>query len=247
MRQGIREVISKLQAQGVASNNIIGHQQVRELPGQTDCPGPIMPYVEDGSLSPLSGFRLDDGGQDASITEDGHGATEAPPWLGIRFTNPPATQHESVAVWQERMRERGWNIAVDGVYGGQAEVVCRLFQGEYDLDDDGIVGERTWNAAWEEPILPSDIPEWPGIYLAYRAPDPHPGVSRSLPTETVAFSTSVWQNQMAGRGWNIGTVDGDFGEQSENVCRAYQAEKGLRVDGIVGPLTWHSAFNDPIT
>lgn len=35
-----------------------------------------------------------------------------------------------------------------------------------------------------------------------------------------------------------GTVDGIFGTKTLTAVRAYQAEKGLTVDGIVGRNTW---------
>jgi peptidoglycan hydrolase-like protein with peptidoglycan-binding domain len=56
----------------------------------------------------------------------------------------------------------------------------------------------------------------------------------------------VWQAQMSGRGWTI-SVDGEFGPQSENVCRQFQSEKGLSVDGMVGPNTWEATWSAPIT
>ena len=56
----------------------------------------------------------------------------------------------------------------------------------------------------------------------------------------------TWQRQMANRGWSIG-VDGCFGPQSESVCRQFQAEKGLSVDGLVGPNTWAVSWTAPVT
>src|SRR3954453_17713087 len=55
-----------------------------------------------------------------------------------------------------------------------------------------------------------------------------------------------WQQKMKDRGWSIG-VDGCFGPESENVCRQFQAEKGLSVDGDVGPKTWDATWNAPVT
>ena len=55
-----------------------------------------------------------------------------------------------------------------------------------------------------------------------------------------------WQQQMAGRGWSI-TADGLYGDQTAGVARKFQSEKGLRVDGLVGPDTWAAAWTAPIT
>lgn len=145
------------------------------------------------------------------------------------------------------MLARGWNISTDGVYGNQSQLVCRLFQGEHGLEVDGVVGEETWNAAWTEPVIESEVPTWPELYLSNYRANPHPGVEWSYPSEPRSFATSVWQNQMAIRGWNIGEIDGDYGSQSEAVCLAFQEEKDLEVDGIVGPETWAASWEAPIT
>lgn len=55
-----------------------------------------------------------------------------------------------------------------------------------------------------------------------------------------------WQNQMSKRGWRI-AVDGFYGSESEAVARSFQLEKGLEVDGIVGPDTWRASWTLPVT
>ena len=59
---------------------------------------------------------------------------------------------DDVRQWQGRIRERGWNITVDGVYGPRSEYVCRAFQEDKGLDVDGVIGPATWRATWESPI-----------------------------------------------------------------------------------------------
>lgn len=85
------------------------------------------------------------------------------------------------------------------------------------------------------PITPPEAwwPAWPGRFLSY------PPVMRG-------DDVYVWQARMAERGWRI-DVDGAFGPQSSNVARAFQADKGLVVDGIVGPVTWDAAWTAPVT
>jgi N-acetylmuramoyl-L-alanine amidase/Putative peptidoglycan binding domain len=56
----------------------------------------------------------------------------------------------------------------------------------------------------------------------------------------------TWQQQMANRGWRLG-VDGVYGNESKNVCTSFQREKGLGVDGMVGPQTWAASWNAPVT
>jgi murein L,D-transpeptidase YcbB/YkuD len=77
----------------------------------------------------------------------------APPWPGRLLTlTSPRMRGDDVRRWQQRMRDRGWRIDVDGIYGPQSAGIARQFQREKGLQVDGIVGPRTWAAAWTAPI-----------------------------------------------------------------------------------------------
>ena len=226
----IQRLIEYMREWDNAGPEIVGHRDLFS----TECPGRLYEYVQGGHLEP--GSPPDDRPPPGPTPPGGGDGDEAPTWPGVLFTNP--TEHQSVLTWQARMQERGWNIEVDGVYGDHSELVCSQFQEEKGLTVDGIVGEQTWVAAWEEPITPgppdgSPAPAWPGIEFSY-------------PPETVHSSVTTWQNRMLARGWNIG-VDGVYGPQSETVCTDFQEEKGLTADGIVGEQTWAAAWEEPIT
>jgi hypothetical protein len=77
-------------------------------------------------------------------------APSAPPWPGTYLRNP--TRGHGTAQWQQRMRDRGWNIAVDDSYGPASAGICTQFQREKGLEVDGVVGPRTWAAAWTAPV-----------------------------------------------------------------------------------------------
>lgn len=57
-----------------------------------------------------------------------------------------------VRQFQQRLRDRGWKIDVDGLFGPQTEKVVRAFQKDKRLAVDGIVGRNTWKAIWLSPI-----------------------------------------------------------------------------------------------
>jgi peptidoglycan hydrolase-like protein with peptidoglycan-binding domain len=78
---------------------------------------------------------------------------------------------------------------------------------------------------------------------AGKAP-PFPGTN--LVNFTSGHGTRDWQAQMDHRGWHI-AVDDLYGGESEKVCSQFQGEKGLAVDGIVGPETWNASWTAPIT
>lgn len=133
----------------------------------------------------------------------------------------------------------------------------------------GICGHDTITAAFPEdggthrdpgPHFP-----WPS-FLAYVRdaggvppvpPVPYPPVPISeprFPGRTLQLTSPrmsgqdirTWQARMSVRGWVI-AVDGIYGPQSAGVCRRFQMEKHLQVDGLVGPLTWNASWQAPIT
>jgi peptidoglycan hydrolase-like protein with peptidoglycan-binding domain len=55
-----------------------------------------------------------------------------------------------------------------------------------------------------------------------------------------------WQRQMVNRGWKL-TVSGRVDGATETAIKSFQSEKGLKVDGRVGPLTWARAWTSSIT
>lgn len=62
------------------------------------------------------------------------------------------SHRDELRSWQQRMRDRGWTITPDGLYGPDTKRVATGFQKEKGLQVDGLIGVRTWDAAWTEPI-----------------------------------------------------------------------------------------------
>lgn len=80
-------------------------------------------------------------------------------------------------------------------------------------------------------------------------PEPHP----SFPGRTLTYppvmggeDVHTWQAQMSERGWDL-DVDGLYGPESRDVCRAFQGEKDLPVTGAVDRATWNATWEEPVT
>jgi len=58
-----------------------------------------------------------------------------------------------ILVWQNRMVQRRWKtIERTGRFKASDAAVARAFQREKGLDDDGLVGAKTWAATWVAPV-----------------------------------------------------------------------------------------------
>lgn len=134
MLHGIVDAIEYVRANGRAGREIRGHRDGYA----TDCPGePLYAWVRRGAPRP---------------GDDGNPPGGAPPFPGRLLRYPPVMRGEDVRTWQAKMAERGWEIDVDGAYGSQSREVCRAFQRQQGVDDDGIVGPVTWRLTWEAPL-----------------------------------------------------------------------------------------------
>ena len=76
---------------------------------------------------------------------------EHPPWPGHLFQQGDSSH--DIQVWQAQMKHRGWPIEPDGTFGPQTHAVVLQFQEEKGLAADGVIGQKTWEAAWTALVL----------------------------------------------------------------------------------------------
>lgn len=107
-----------------------------------------------------------------------------------------------------------------GTFGPLTEHAAKDFQESSGLTADGIVGALTWQA------LPAD-PNTPFLKRGANGT----AVS-ALQQALKKYSSS------SGAATDPGSVDGDFGAKTESAVRAYQNERGVTADGVVGDQTW---------
>ncbi|MFV2198471.1 N-acetylmuramoyl-L-alanine amidase [Nocardiopsis sp. LOL_012] len=185
----------------------------------TSCPGDVLyPLVQEGVFGrPGNGTPTSSGGSGEYRPENGDG-------LYMLYEYGDAIEPLQGAL----------GVTVDGFFGPDTRAAVRGYQDSHGLEVDGIAGPETLTSLGLDEVEPapdSGVPAWPGVYLK---------------DYTAHGSVRVWQQRMKDRGWRI-RVDGRFGPRSERVCRRFQKEKRLAVDGVVGSRTWSKSWTAPVT
>ena len=104
-----------------------------------------------------------------------------------------------------------------GSFDVTTEQAVKDFQQGAGLTVDGIVGPATWQA------LPAD-PDTPVLSRGASG-----SVVTALQQGLKKYSTPAT---------DPGLVDGDFGPKTKAAVKAYQQDRAVHVDGIVGDQTW---------
>ena len=76
----------------------------------------------------------------------GAGPSQPPAWPGTVLV--ATTTGHGAQAWQQRLRDRGWSIGVDDIYGPRSATICQQFQRQKGLTADGKVGPETWAATF---------------------------------------------------------------------------------------------------
>ncbi|WP_314409220.1 peptidoglycan-binding protein [Streptomyces kroppenstedtii] len=135
-----------------------------------------------------------------------------------------------VATLQSLLNGKGQSLDVDASFGPRTLAAVKAFQSASGLTADGAVGPTTKAALY------ANI----GGGGGNGAPAPVNLNSASCPNEIVQGQRSgcvtELQSLLNHHGADL-AVDGDFGALTDSAVRDFQAEKGLSVDGHVGPNT----------
>jgi hypothetical protein len=96
----------------------------------------------------------------------------------------------------------------------------------------------------------SETPEAPKFPLPkghwFGAPSSNPRNHSGYYWKADSSGIHTAQSRLRDRGWRI-SVDGKFGPDTDKVVRSFQREKNLRVDGLLGLVTWKTLWTAPVT
>jgi peptidoglycan hydrolase-like protein with peptidoglycan-binding domain len=143
---------------------------------------------------------------------------------------PPATIHkrpgvvsEDVRRVQKRLHDVGFDVVVDGDFGDQTEGVLRDYQDHAGLPATGVIDAATW------------------LVLFTAAPPPaFPGIIKKNPHVKSPDVRTV-QQRLRELGFDV-VVDGEFGDQTEDILREYQAGARIASTGVIDAATWQALF-----
>jgi peptidoglycan hydrolase-like protein with peptidoglycan-binding domain len=117
-------------------------------------------------------------------------------------------------------------LEVDGIFGAVTELSVKVFQFCVFLEDDGIVGSKTWEA-----LKFGQRPDLPVLRQGSRGVD-------VIRVQNVLKFNTFSKEYMGFDGYDFGNIDGIFGAKTEEAVKAFQYDRGLLVDGVIGSKTW---------
>lgn len=141
---------------------------------------------------------------------------------------------------------------VDGIFGAQTEAAVKAFQKQFNLTQDGIVGNGTWYKISYIYVAVKKLAELSSEGVQAGLDFEYPGTplregTRSIKVQEIQF----FLNKIALFTTRVPTIkiDSYFGSGTKAAVIAFQRLAGLTPDGVVGPATWNTlveAYEDTL-
>lgn len=163
----------------------------------------------------------------------------------------PGDRGNEVAIIQTALNEIGTNypaipkVSVDGIYGENTENAVKTFQRIFNLTPDGIVGLATWYKLVYLYVgirrlseLNSRGQQLEGTSFEYT------GTVRRGDTGLKVTVAQYMLSVLSEFYYSIPfvTIDGVYGQNSENAVRAFQREVGLPETGVITAGVWNKLY-----
>lgn len=214
------------QANGLTPDGIVGEQSWNKMFFQ---PAPPQP---DPAPEPDPGT-----GTDPEVEPDpGTTDPQVPSYPG--FVLRLGSRGKWVRTWQTAL-----GIPADGYFGSTTAQATREWQRTNGLAVDGVVGMQSWNtmfpgAGVEAPEPPPDKADngSQGSGSTGGAPGVPPYPGRPLELGDSGSNVIIWQRALGIQ------ADGYFGSATLSATKAWQYQKDLPADGVVGAGSWLKMF-----
>lgn len=142
---------------------------------------------------------------DAVMADDSQIRAVAPSWPVVKRGETSA----EVRALQYLLRQRGYSVTADSIFGAGTETAVKSFQSANGLTADGVVGSATW----------------PKLLVTVRSGSNNEAVKAVQHLLNSKYGRSL-------------VVDGAFGAATDSALKSFQSSKGITADGIAGSTTW---------
>ncbi|MGI6634304.1 MAG: peptidoglycan-binding domain-containing protein [Christensenellales bacterium] len=137
-------------------------------------------------------------------------------------------RYSAVITLQQRLSTLGYYTqAADGEFTYYTYLCVRAFQKKNGLKVDGVVGATTWNKMMG-----------PDAIAANAVPPPDPGAPLRIEYKDAGPKVLQIQQRLQALLYYDGAADSTFNYTLYLAVRKFQKKNGLKVDGIVGQITW---------
>lgn len=163
----------------------------------------------------------------------------------------------AVSELQQRLYDLGFlDIAPDADFGYITERAVLEFQRVNGIIVDGMVGSETWGKLYSDDVIGANgkNESQEGNESSGSQEENGTSGSNSNTLDPSSMPTLQWgsnndsvivlQNVLDAKGYECGGADGFYGNLTYGAVTAYQRDRKLDVDGIVGFYTWSSLAED---
>ena len=134
---------------------------------------------------------------------------------------------DEVRKLQKRLKALGYETGpIDGIFGDITNSAVILYQKNCRIEQDGIVGPITWGK----------------LNKGAASLIPDPPKSQYLKKGSRGQDVATVQARLIVLGYLNDDADGIFGKLTHAAVVHFQADQGIKVDGIVGPVTYGRLF-----
>lgn len=174
-----------------------------------------------------------------------------------RETLREGSESDAVRILQENLTLLEYYAgSITGSYGRLTKEAVRRFQRDNDLSADGVAGPRTFEKL-SQLLAGNQAQEAPKVTLPGIATQDSAAEAK-VSLEDVALLNTEWtlrrssrsgyvkrlQKALLALGYDPGSIDGKFGEKTENAVKRYQSVRALASDGVAGRATLRKINED---
>lgn len=130
-------------------------------------------------------------------------------------------------------------VIPDGIFGGQTKNAVLKFQNEFNLEQTGIVDNKTWNKIqkiYKTTLKKYSVPNPINIF-----PSPHFTISDNDENEIVYVVQSILK-ALGNNFENLNDVEinGKYDEKTKNAVLTIQNASGIKETGVIDKETWEA-------